>query len=51
MMSNLDRVRSLSYCFGLQLAKRGIENILNGREYDDDGDEMSKLFKQNYKKI
>ena len=40
MISHLDRIRSLSYCFALQQIKRGIENILNGREFNDDGDEM-----------
>lgn len=38
MVSNLDKVRSLSYRFGLLQVKLGIENILNGCEYDYDGE-------------
>jgi len=38
MVSNLDSVRSLSYCFALQQIKIGLENIIIGREYDDDGE-------------
>lgn len=38
MVSNLDSIRSLSYCFALQQVKIGLDNIMNGREYDDDGE-------------
>lgn len=39
MVSNIDSVRSLSYCYGLQQVIRMLDNIIAGREYNDDGDD------------
>ena len=38
MISNIEAVRSLSYCYGLQQVKRMLDNIRAGREFSDDGD-------------
>ena len=38
MISNIDSVRSLSYCYGLQQVRRMLDNIRAGREFSDDGD-------------
>lgn len=38
MISNIDSVRSLSYCYGLQQVRRMLDNIIAGRGFNDDGE-------------
>lgn len=37
MVPNIDSVRNISYCYGLQQVKRMLDNIMAGRECNDDG--------------